>query len=90
MATTPLLLVWQWLSLDDGPVSQTWGSTLVADGRGYMRTAKYLWVLKAGKTLEVLDRINLGSRICASPVVSNGTLCLATTGGWLWAIGQGK
>ena len=70
--------------------SQTWGSTLVADGRVYMPTAKYLWVLKAGKTLEVLARINLGSRICASPVVANGTLYLATAGGWLWAVGQGK
>ncbi len=70
--------------------SQTWGSTLVADGRVYMPTAKYLWVLKAGKTLEVLDRINLGSRICASPVVANGTLYLATAGGWLWAVGLGK
>jgi outer membrane protein assembly factor BamB len=70
--------------------SQTWGSTLVADGRVYMPTGKYLWVLKAGKTLEVLDHINLGSRICASPVVANGMLYLATTGGWLWAVGQGK
>jgi outer membrane protein assembly factor BamB len=70
--------------------SQTWGSTLVADGRVYMPTSKYLWVLKAGKTLEVLDRINLGSRICASPVAANGTLYLATAGGWLWAVGKGK
>jgi len=70
--------------------SQTWGSTLAADGRVYMPTAKYLWVLKAGKTLEVLDRINLGSRICASPAAANGTLYLATAGGWLWAVGQGK
>jgi hypothetical protein len=85
-----LLLVWQWLSLDDGPVSQTWGSTLVADGRVYMPTEKYLWVLKAGKTLEVQDRINLGSRFCASPLVANGTLYLAMAGGWLGAVGQGK
>ena len=70
--------------------SETWGSTLVADGRVYMPTSKYLWVLKAGKTLEVLDRINLGSRICASPVVANGTLYLATTGGWLWAVGLSR
>jgi outer membrane protein assembly factor BamB len=66
--------------------SETWGSTLVADGKVYMPTAKYLWVLKAGKTLEVLGRANLGSRIFASPVVANGTLYLATSGGWLWAV----
>ncbi len=40
--------------------SETWASTLVADGRVYMPTAKYLWVLKAGKALDVLDRVNLG------------------------------
>jgi outer membrane protein assembly factor BamB len=70
--------------------SETWGSTLVADGRVYMPTASYLWVLKAGKTLEVLDRVNLGSKIFASPVVANGTLYLATSGGWLWAVEQRK
>ena len=59
--------------------SQTWGFTLVADGRVYMPTSKYLWILKTGKTLEVLARINLGSRICASPVAANGTLYLAAT-----------
>jgi outer membrane protein assembly factor BamB len=70
--------------------SETWGSTLVADGRVYMPTAKYLWVLKAGKTLEVLDKINLGSRVFASPVAANGTLYLATSGGWLWAVERRK
>jgi outer membrane protein assembly factor BamB len=70
--------------------SQTWGSTLVADGKVYMPTSKYLWVLKAGKTLVVLEKISLGSRICASPVVANGTLYLATSGGWLWSVSSGK
>jgi len=55
-----------------------------------MPTSKYLWVLKAGRTLEILDHINLGSRLCASPVVANGTLYLATTGGWLWAVSRGR
>jgi outer membrane protein assembly factor BamB len=68
--------------------SETWGSTLVADGKVYMPTAKYLWVLKSGKTLTVLDRINLGSRVFATPVVANGTLYVATAAGWLWAISQ--
>jgi outer membrane protein assembly factor BamB len=68
--------------------SEVWGSTLVADGKVYMPTAKYLYVLQAGKVLRVLDRINLGSRIFASPVVANGTLYVATTAGWLWAIQQ--
>ncbi len=68
--------------------SETWGSTLVADGRIYMPTAKYLWVLQAGRTLKVLDRINLGSRVFASPVVAHGKLYVATTAGWLWAVEQ--
>ncbi len=68
--------------------AETWGSTLVADDKVFMPTSKYLWVLRAGKTLEVLDHINLGSKIFASPVVANGTLYLASTTGWLWAINQ--
>jgi outer membrane protein assembly factor BamB len=68
--------------------SEVWGSTLVADGKIYMPTAKYLWVLKEGRTLEILDHINLGSRVFASPVVANGILYVATTGGWLWAVEQ--
>jgi len=68
--------------------SETWGSTLVADGKVYMPTAKYLWVLKTGKTLTVLNRINLGSRIFSSAIVANGTMYIGTTGGWLWAVEQ--
>jgi outer membrane protein assembly factor BamB len=70
--------------------SEVWGSTLVADGKVYMPTAKYFWVLKAGKTLQVMDQINLGSRVFASPVAAGGTLYVATTGGWLWAVEQRK
>ena len=76
-----------WIDATD---SQTWGSTLVADGRMCMPTGNCLWVLKAGEALEVLHRIDLGSRIRASSVVANGTLYLATAGGWLWAVTQGK
>ena len=55
-----------------------------------MPTGKWLEVSQAGKTLEVLPRGDLGSRICASPVPADGRLYLATTGGWLWAVSQGK
>jgi outer membrane protein assembly factor BamB len=67
---------------------EVWGSTLVADGRVYMPTSKFLWVLAAGKELKVLDHINVGARVLASPVVANGTLYVASTGGWLWAVGK--
>ena len=67
---------------------QVWGSTLVADGKVYMPTSKGLWVLSAGKELKILHRITLGGRVYASPIVANGTLYIATTTGWLWAVGR--
>jgi len=66
--------------------SEVWGSTLVADGKVYMPTSKALWVLSAGKELKVLSRINLGAKVDASPVAANGTLYVATSAGWLWAV----
>jgi len=65
---------------------EVWGSTLVADGKVYMPTSKGLWVLAAGKELKVLSRINLGAKVDASPVAANGTLYVATSAGWLWAV----
>jgi outer membrane protein assembly factor BamB len=70
--------------------SQTWGSTLVADGKVYMPTAKGLFVLAAGKDKKVLDQINLGAPMCASPVAANGTLYFASKNGWLWAVSKMK
>ncbi len=66
--------------------SEVWGSTLAADGKVYMPTSKGLWVLSAGKKLKVLSRINLGAKVDASPVAANGTLYVATSAGWLWAV----
>jgi outer membrane protein assembly factor BamB len=66
--------------------SEVWGSTLVADGKIFMPTPKGLWVLAAGKELKILSRINLGATVHASPVAANGTLYVATTAGWLWAV----
>jgi outer membrane protein assembly factor BamB len=67
---------------------EVWGSTLVADGKVYMPTPKGLWVLAAGKKLRVLGRINLGAKILASPVAANGTLFVAASNGWLYAVGR--
>ena len=66
--------------------SAVWGSTLVADGKVYMPTPRGLFVLAAGKEKKVLSQINLGATIFATPVVANGTLYVATKGGWLWAV----
>ena len=32
--------------------------------------------------------VNLGARLAASPVVANGTLYVASVGGWLWAMSR--
>ena len=45
-----------------------------------------LTVLVAGKRLQVLSQISLGAKFFASPVVANGVLYVASTGGWLWAV----
>ena len=68
--------------------SAVWGSTLVADGKVYMPTPKGLFVLAAGKEKKVLSHVNVGATIYASPVVANGTLYIASKGGWLWAVSQ--
>jgi len=31
-------------------------------------------------------RISLGAKVDASPVAANGTLYVATSAGWLWAV----
>ena len=69
--------------------SEVWGSTLVADGKIFMPTPKGLFVLAAGKEKKVLSQINVGSTIHATPVAVNGTLYVASKGGWLWAVRKG-
>ena len=68
--------------------SAVWGSTLVADGKVYLPTPKGLIVLAADKEKKVLSQINVGATIYATPVVANGTLYIASRGGWLWAVSQ--
>ena len=68
--------------------STVWGSTLVADGKVYMPTPKGLVILAAGKEKKILSQINVGATIYATPVVANGTLYVASKGGWLWAVSQ--
>jgi len=65
--------------------SETWGSTLVADGKIYLGTQKYLFVLAAGKQPKLLAKIRLGAPMDTSPVVANGVLYLAAHR-YLWAV----
>ena len=69
--------------------SMVWGSTLVADGKVYLPTAKYLWILAAGKEKRVLGRINLGSPVWATPVAANGILYVASKN-YLWAVKRNR
>jgi len=70
----------EWLS-EPGwpPQTALLGKPAVAPVRG-------LWVLAAGEALKVLTRIPLGAKVYSSPVVANGTMYVATSAGWLWAV----
>ena len=74
-----------WVHAADGPV---WGSTLVADGKVFMPTAKGLAILAAGKQEQVLGQVKLGSPLYSSPAAANGTLYVVTQTGWMWAVGK--
>jgi outer membrane protein assembly factor BamB len=65
--------------------AETWGSTLVADGKVYLGTKKSFWVLAAGKQLQVLHEIHLGTAVWSTPVAANGVLFVASQR-YLWAI----
>ena len=70
----------------DAHCGMLFGSTLVADGKVYMPGSKGLHVLAAGKEAKLLAKVNVGSPIYASPIVANGTLYIASSNGWLWAV----
>ena len=70
--------------------AETWGSTLVADGKVYLPTKKGFDVLAAGKTRKLLHHMNLGAPSFCTPVAANGVLYVASEH-YLWAVtGAGK
>jgi outer membrane protein assembly factor BamB len=64
-----------------------WSSPLVADGKVYVGTERGdLWVLSAGRELNMLAVSKLGANLSASPAAANGTLFIAAKSR-LWAFG---
>lgn len=56
-----------------------WGSAFVADGKVYLGDEDGdIAILKAGKNLEVLAEINMGSAVYTTPVSKDGVLYIAT------------
>lgn len=59
--------------------SPLWATTLVAADKVYIGTEnKNLWVLKAGKELQVLEKNNIGDIVYNGAVAANGALYIAT------------
>lgn len=66
-----------------------WGSAFVADGKVYLGDEDGdIAVLKAGKELEVLNEINMGSAVYTTPIAHDGVLYIATRNK-LFAIADG-
>jgi outer membrane protein assembly factor BamB len=66
-----------------------WGSPMVADGKVYLGDEDGdVAVLKAGKKMEVLHEVNMGSSVYTTPVAAGGTLYI-TTRTKLFALAEG-
>jgi len=65
--------------------AETWGSTLVADGRVYLGTKKSFLVFAAGREPKLLSDIRLGAPAWCTPVTADGVLYVASQR-YLWAV----
>lgn len=64
---------------------EIWASTLLTDGKLYVGTRKYFFILAAGTTPQLLAKIRLGSPAWATPAAAQGVLYVASQG-YLWAV----
>ncbi len=67
--------------------AETWGGTLLADGKVYLATKKDFFILAAGKEPKVLGQIYLGAPAYSTPIAANGVLHVASQR-YLWAVQQ--
>ena len=66
-----------------------WGSAFVADGKVYLGDEDGdVAILKAGKEMELLDEVNLGSAVYTTPVARDGVLYIASRN-MLFALQEG-
>lgn len=64
-----------------------WASPYIADGKLWIGTRSGdFWILRAGRTKEVLGKVDFGVPISATAVAANGTVYIATMS-HLWAVG---
>jgi outer membrane protein assembly factor BamB len=66
---------------------ETWGSTLVADGKVYLVTRKSFHVLAAGREKKVLSSVRMGAE--CSPIVADGVVYVLLRG-MLFALHSGR
>ena len=65
-----------WVYRVGGPI---WGSPLAADGKVYLGTGRQtFWVFKAGKELNILNKIRMHDALLTTPVAANGVLYVMT------------
>jgi outer membrane protein assembly factor BamB len=65
--------------------AETWGGTLVADGKLFFGTKKAFWIMAAGKEPKVLNEVHLGSPVYSTPIAADGVLYVASQQ-YLWAV----
>jgi outer membrane protein assembly factor BamB len=69
---------------------EIWGSVLVADGKLYVGTRRGdFWTLALSREKQVLQRVELGAPMSATPVAAQGTLFVATAR-MLYALGTAR
>jgi outer membrane protein assembly factor BamB len=65
--------------------AETWGGALLADGKLYFGTKRQFYILAAGKELEILSEVGLGSPAYSTPIAANGVVYV-TSQRYLWAV----
>ena len=63
---------------------ETWGGPLVADGKLYFGNQKNLYILTAGRKLQLLHTVRMSAPVCSTPIAADGVLYVSSNR-YLWA-----